>query len=174
MGCESCSFLWSGTEHFLLNANGYLLISVLVASAIRLRLLLLLDLQGFFANWAVENSVLWSAIENCMGVVCICLPSLRPVVNLLPGASRLGKSVGSGHTSGRDTRYLEPEHDAEKAKQQQYDEYELLERDRDCCWVEAGRLDEGHSIKTIEEDIITVQTQIQVSSGAASKLAEAA
>jgi hypothetical protein len=136
-------------------------------------MLLVIDLGGFLANSSVENSVLWSAMECCIGVVCVCLPSLKPVVRLLPGASRFGKSVGSGHTSGRDTRFLGPEHGTDKLKQQHHDEYELLERDRAFCWVEVGRPGEGQSIKTMEEESITVQSQIQVSSSDVKQPAEA-
>ncbi|KAF1977477.1 hypothetical protein BU23DRAFT_453079 [Bimuria novae-zelandiae CBS 107.79] len=145
---------------------------VLVASAIRLRLLLLLDLQGFLANWSVENTVLWSAMENCIGIVCICLPSLRPVVNLLPWASRFGNSLGSTHASGRDSRFLGTEHGPDKSKQQN-DEYELLERDRAGCLIEAGKSIEGHSIQTMEDGSISVKTQIQISYSEEKQPAEA-
>ncbi|KAF1963362.1 hypothetical protein CC80DRAFT_460019 [Byssothecium circinans] len=144
---------------------------VLVASAIRLRLLLLLDLQGFYANWSVENSVLWSAMENCMGVVCACLPSLKPIVGFLPWASRPGKSLGSGHTSGRDMRFPGSEHGPDKTKQQ-HDEHELLERDCACCWAEAERPVEGHSLKTMEGGSIMVRTQIHTSSSDVNQPAE--
>ncbi|KAL0939750.1 uncharacterized protein CTRU02_206360 [Colletotrichum truncatum] len=68
---------------------------VLIASALRLRFLLLLDLRGFNANWAVENACFWSAVEGCMGVVCICLPSLRPILRLLPFSSRFLENSGT-------------------------------------------------------------------------------
>ncbi|PVH94317.1 hypothetical protein DM02DRAFT_539750 [Periconia macrospinosa] len=154
---------------------GFLLLGgfVLVATAIRLPLVLAMDLRGFLANSSVENSVLWSAMECCIGVICVCLPALRPVVRLLPWASNLGKSSGSGHTSGRNTRFLGPEHGADKTKKQQHDDFELLERDRDCCWVEVGRPGKGLSIKTMEEESITVQTRIQVSSSDLKQPAEA-
>ncbi|KAF5850472.1 hypothetical protein GGP41_002720 [Bipolaris sorokiniana] len=60
-------------------------------------------------------------MECCAGVVCVCLPSFRPLVRYLP-------------------------------------RYKLLERDRDRCWVKVGRLGKGHSIKTMEEESITVRT----------------
>ncbi|KAH7351457.1 hypothetical protein BKA66DRAFT_503564, partial [Pyrenochaeta sp. MPI-SDFR-AT-0127] len=69
--------------------TGFMLLGsfVLIASAVRLRKLLVLDINGFAANWAVEDAVFWSSIENCLGVICICLPSLRPIVKLFPFGS---------------------------------------------------------------------------------------
>ncbi|EMD90173.1 hypothetical protein COCHEDRAFT_1031516 [Bipolaris maydis C5] len=137
---------------------------VLVASIIRLVDLLHLDMNGFLANWTVSNSVVWSAVENCMGVVCICLPSLRPIIDLLPWASRFGKSLGSNHTNERDVRILRSENRLEKPKHE-CDEYELLGKDSAGCWVQAERPVEEHSIKTEDGGNITVRTQIQISSG---------
>ncbi|KAH7355644.1 hypothetical protein BKA66DRAFT_613435 [Pyrenochaeta sp. MPI-SDFR-AT-0127] len=139
---------------------------VLIASIIRLRLLFLLDLKGFYANWSVEDSVFWSMIENCMGVICICLPSLRPVIKLLPWSSRLGMSLSSSHTGGPVVSVSGLEHGAKTPKQPQVDEYEheLLERNRTRCWVETELSPDDHSVKTMEEESISVQTRVYVSS----------
>ncbi|KAF2021846.1 hypothetical protein BU24DRAFT_457773 [Aaosphaeria arxii CBS 175.79] len=139
---------------------------VLIASAIRLRLLLRIDMRSFYANWAVENSVLWSAIENCMAVVCVCLPSLRPIVRLLPCPTRLGKSLGSSdYTSGGDMRIASMENSVDKTKpQQRHIEHELPDWDGASCYVSAERAAEGQSITTADEESIIVQTEIQVSS----------
>lgn len=157
---------------FETNTDENPLISVLVATAIRLPLILAMDLRGFAANSSVENSVLWSALECCVGVICVCLPSLRPVVRLLPGVSHLRKTLGSRHTSARDRSFLGLEHGAVKTKQQQQDECELLERERDRCWVDVGKSGERHSVKTMEEESITVRTQIRVSSSDVKQPAE--
>ncbi|KAH7111105.1 hypothetical protein B0J11DRAFT_619959 [Dendryphion nanum] len=137
---------------------------VLIASVIRLRLLLLLDLRGFLANWSVENSVLWSAIENCMSVICVCLPSLRPIIKLFPRASFLRKFLDSSHFSRSSSRGSRLEHGTRKAKESCHDEYELIERDRTICWAETGRSIEEHSMKTMEGACINVQTKIYATS----------
>ncbi|KAF4418457.1 hypothetical protein F53441_14478 [Fusarium austroafricanum] len=53
-------------------------------SIIRLRLLLFIDFATFAINWPMDDSVVWTIVENCCGVISICLPSLRPVIKLLP------------------------------------------------------------------------------------------
>ncbi|PVH91870.1 hypothetical protein DM02DRAFT_544937 [Periconia macrospinosa] len=126
---------------------------VLIASVIRLRLLLLLDLRGFLANWSVENSVL-----------CVCLPSLRPIIKLFLRAPLLGKFLDSGHSSGPSARGSRLEHGSRKAKGQCHDEYGLMERDRTLCWAETGRSIEENSMKTMEGECINVQTKIYATS----------
>ncbi|KAH9204281.1 hypothetical protein DL95DRAFT_255163, partial [Leptodontidium sp. 2 PMI_412] len=53
---------------------------VLIASIIRLYYIVTLDLSNFSIRWAVNVSVIWSGVENSIGVVCVCLPSLRPIL----------------------------------------------------------------------------------------------
>ncbi|KAH7339242.1 hypothetical protein BKA66DRAFT_581799 [Pyrenochaeta sp. MPI-SDFR-AT-0127] len=137
---------------------------VLIVSAIRLRLLLLLDIRGFYANWAVENSVFWTGIESCMSIICVCLPSLRPVVKLLPWGSCLGKSLISGNDSKPSMGVPESEYSIRKTKDTQNDEYELLERDNGCFSVQTEDSAKENSVRTIEAGCITVQTNIHVSS----------
>ncbi|KAH7066512.1 hypothetical protein FB567DRAFT_634945 [Paraphoma chrysanthemicola] len=138
---------------------------VLIASIIRLRLLLLLDIQGFYANWAVENAVFWSLVENCMGVICVCLPSLRPVIKLIPWISKVGISLGSGRPSGFRTSVSGLEQGTNKTKQPQVDEFELLESgNASHRWVEIEQANEEHSIKTLEGECTSVRTRVQVSS----------
>lgn len=55
------------------------------------------------------------------------------------------------------------EHGISKTKDPQNDEYELLDRDNGCCWVETGGSTKKHSIETMERECITVQTNIRVS-----------
>ncbi|KAH7382070.1 hypothetical protein BKA64DRAFT_684859 [Cadophora sp. MPI-SDFR-AT-0126] len=147
---------------------------VLIASVIRLRLLLLLDIRGFPAKWAVEDTVLWSAVENCMGVVCVCLPSLRPIVRLLPCpcSSRLGRSLKTSHPSLPTIGGTGLEHVMSKGRKQQFDEFELLERGDSSCWVKSGGSVEG-SLKTMEVQAIGVQTEVHVSATEINHPAEA-
>ncbi|KAH7119990.1 hypothetical protein B0J11DRAFT_582477 [Dendryphion nanum] len=145
---------------------------VLIASVIRLRLLLLLDVRGFYANWSVENAVFLSAIENCMSVICVCLPSLRPIVKLFPQASLVRKFLDPGHSSGSSSRGSRLEHGPGKAKEQCHDEYGLIERDRTLCWAETETSIEEHSIKTVEGAYINVRTKIYASSADLNQPAE--
>ncbi|KAG4443492.1 hypothetical protein IFR05_001062 [Cadophora sp. M221] len=59
---------------------------VLVASVVRLYYIITLDLTDFSIKWAVTTSVVWSGVENSIGVVCVCLPSLRPILRRITGS----------------------------------------------------------------------------------------
>lgn len=88
--------------------------SVVVASIVRLRCLLLVDFKTFPINWAMDNSVLWTAVENCTGVVCVCLPSLRPIVNLVLPLGVVRKAFKTSGSSN--TRRTWPEETGDQAK----------------------------------------------------------
>ncbi|KAF2010837.1 hypothetical protein BU24DRAFT_46890 [Aaosphaeria arxii CBS 175.79] len=128
---------------------------VLIASALRLPFVLRLDPNKFAANWSVDDSVLWSAIENCMGVVCVCLPSLRPVVRLFPCAS------SSDYPSAPDVRYPGSEQGANKKEQQ----HELAGWERGRGRVMVGGPTGWPSLQSMEEGSSTDQTKIPASSG---------
>lgn len=76
----------------------------------RLRLLLEVEFESFPYNWSMEDSVVWTIVENCCGVISICLPTLRPIMRVMPwksiqnaftrsygatGASRSGTNMGN-------------------------------------------------------------------------------
>lgn len=58
--------------------------SVVITSIVRLQLLFKVDFETFAYNWSMENSVLWTIIENNCGVISVCLPSLRPLTKIMP------------------------------------------------------------------------------------------
>lgn len=58
--------------------------SVVITSIIRLKLILDVNFATFAVNWSTDDSVLWTIVENCCGIIGICLPSMRPIVKLMP------------------------------------------------------------------------------------------
>ncbi|KAK8038668.1 hypothetical protein PG993_007079 [Apiospora rasikravindrae] len=56
--------------------------SVTVVSIIRLRLLIHLDLESPDITYNFVTSWIWSVIEVNIGIVCACLPSLKPLLSL--------------------------------------------------------------------------------------------
>ncbi|RMZ12218.1 hypothetical protein D0864_00759 [Hortaea werneckii] len=68
---------------------------VSVVSIVRLSILLGLDLNSSDATFNFSEVVIWSMVEINCGLICACLPSLRPAVRLL-GLGRL-----FGGTSGQ-------------------------------------------------------------------------
>ncbi|KAH7065625.1 hypothetical protein B0J12DRAFT_561216 [Macrophomina phaseolina] len=144
---------------------------VLIASIFRLYLLLKLDLKSFYVNWTVQDCVVLSAIENCLGVVCICLPSLRPIVMLLPCSSLLTRVSGSYPAStpndvSNPSRRLASRLGRRgiRRREDQPDEFELLDGAGGGCWVETGLRAEERSDITTEVEGIAVETRIHVSS----------
>ncbi|KAF4339026.1 integral membrane protein [Fusarium beomiforme] len=77
---------------------------VVITSVVRLELITKVNFATFAVNWSVDNSVVWTLVENCCGVISVCLPSLRPIIRFIPwkafqnsftrsyGASRESKS----------------------------------------------------------------------------------
>ncbi|KAI8674234.1 hypothetical protein NCS55_00746300 [Fusarium keratoplasticum] len=57
---------------------------VVITSIIRLELITKVNFATFAVNWTMDNSVLWTIVENCCGVISVCLPSLRPIIKLVP------------------------------------------------------------------------------------------
>ncbi|RMZ04537.1 hypothetical protein D0860_06340 [Hortaea werneckii] len=78
---------------------------VSVVSIVRLSIMLGLDLNSSDATFNFSEVVIWSMVEINCGLICACLPSLRPAVRLL-GLGRLfgGTSGQTGQPSnGRAT-----------------------------------------------------------------------
>lgn len=63
-------------------------IFVSVVSIIRLSILMNLDLASPDITYNMSQVFIWSLVETNVGLICACLPSLRPAVKLL-GLSRL-------------------------------------------------------------------------------------
>ncbi|RMX90154.1 hypothetical protein D0869_00326 [Hortaea werneckii] len=74
---------------------------VSVVSIVRLSIMLGLDLNSSDATFNFSEVVIWSMVEINCGLICACLPSLRPAVRLL-GLGRLfgGTSGHTGQPSG--------------------------------------------------------------------------
>ncbi|EXM12239.1 hypothetical protein FOTG_19260 [Fusarium oxysporum f. sp. vasinfectum 25433] len=55
----------------------------------------------------MDDSVVWTIVENCCGAISVCLASLRPVIKLLPWQniqSVFGQSSGRSKDSNNVTR----------------------------------------------------------------------
>ncbi|KAF5964750.1 integral membrane protein [Fusarium coicis] len=75
---------------------------VVITSIVRLQLITKVDFATFAVNWPVENSVIWTIVENCCGVVSVCLPSLRPIIRFIPWKAfqnAFTRSYGASHDS---------------------------------------------------------------------------
>ncbi|KAL8859341.1 MAG: hypothetical protein Q9178_004279 [Gyalolechia marmorata] len=71
-----------------------------------IRLVVLSRIENVDVTWNFVNSGIWSAAEPCMGVICACIPSLRPLVASLthgthrPPDMRGGKSAQAYTSNG--------------------------------------------------------------------------
>ncbi|KAJ4265375.1 hypothetical protein NW762_004663 [Fusarium torreyae] len=75
---------------------------VVITSIIRLKLITEVSFATFAVNWTVDNSVVWTIVENCCGVISVCLPSLRPIIKLVPWKAfqhAFTRSYGASHDS---------------------------------------------------------------------------
>ncbi|EWZ27892.1 hypothetical protein FOZG_18405 [Fusarium oxysporum Fo47] len=75
---------------------------VVITSIVRLELITKVDFGTFAVNWTVDNSVLWTIVENCCGVISVCLPSLRPIIRFIPWKAfqnAFTRSYGASHES---------------------------------------------------------------------------
>ncbi|KAH7020688.1 hypothetical protein B0J12DRAFT_610769 [Macrophomina phaseolina] len=152
---------------------GFLLLGgfVLIASIFRLHFLLKLDLKNYAINWTVQDCVVLSMIESCMGVVCVCLPSLRPIVMLLPCSSLL-TPTSSSYPASIPKDASNQSHGlasrlgcgGAKRREDQPDEFELLDGAGGNCWVGKGVLAEERSDITTEVEGIAIEMMIPVSS----------
>ncbi|KAM5344384.1 hypothetical protein ACJ41O_012921 [Fusarium nematophilum] len=80
---------------------------VVIASIVRLHLLVRADFAAFPVNWTVDDVVVWTMVENCCGIISVCLASLRPIIMLLPWDSiqmALGRSSGRSKCSKSEDR----------------------------------------------------------------------
>ncbi|KAF5020650.1 hypothetical protein F66182_7327 [Fusarium sp. NRRL 66182] len=80
---------------------------VVIMSIIRVKLITEIDFATFVVNWALDNSVLWTIVETCCGVVGVCFPSLRPIMKLVPWRAfrnAFTRSYGASHDSKSKSR----------------------------------------------------------------------
>ncbi|KAH7176119.1 hypothetical protein EDB81DRAFT_771947 [Dactylonectria macrodidyma] len=77
-------------------------IFVTVISVIRLIFVINLDLESPDIIWNPSDAVMWTGVEVNIATVCACLPSLKPILNLLMYGTVRPRSQSSG-TSGINT-----------------------------------------------------------------------
>jgi hypothetical protein len=84
-----------------------LIFSACVAGVIRIYFL-----TTMYANddltWNQSNAFIWSSVEPCIGIICACLPTLRPLIRrIFPNwleSERQGQSTGLSYKSGTSYR----------------------------------------------------------------------
>lgn len=87
-------------------------------SIVRLVVMLGLDLNSADATFNFSEVVIWSIVEINCGLICACLPSLRPAFRLLGLGRLFGSSGGTAQPSaGRKTPA--PEEDVPKPYRRQ-------------------------------------------------------
>jgi hypothetical protein len=58
--------------------------------------------------WTTDKSVMWSTLEHCFGVICISLPSMRPLFRKLNSRIRGSKNTITGASGGPGNSTEEP------------------------------------------------------------------
>jgi len=90
-------------------------IFVTVIAAVRIIFILNLDLKSPDYTWNQIDEMMWTGVEINIGTVCACLPSLKPILNLLlyraihpksklsgvPGINTIGGSAETAKKRGR-------------------------------------------------------------------------
>ncbi|KAL8375645.1 hypothetical protein RB595_006973 [Gaeumannomyces hyphopodioides] len=72
---------------------------VTIISMIRFNFIMRVDLTSPDITWNFSNAIIWTNAEGNIAVVCCCLPSLKPILNLmLHGRASLG--TGASASSG--------------------------------------------------------------------------
>jgi len=80
------------------------LLGSFVCAATLIRLLnAILDLNDPDATWAFTNAMIWTTIEVSIGVICACLPVLRPLISALLPTKFRQKMFGSSARITNDT-----------------------------------------------------------------------
>lgn len=77
------------------NANMILLISVCVASIVRIYYITFLD-GNMDLTWALSDVNVWSTVEPCIGIICACLPALQPLIRLIAKRIPSKQHFGAG------------------------------------------------------------------------------
>ncbi|KAI6350726.1 hypothetical protein MCOR25_010441 [Pyricularia grisea] len=86
---------------------------VTIISMVRLSYLLQLDLESPDITWNFTNAVIWTNLEGNIAIVCCCLPTLKPILNMIVDGSfstRLGSrknTYASGGGGGGNSKNLE-------------------------------------------------------------------
>lgn len=81
---------------------------VSVVSIVRLYNLMRVDLASPDYTWKMKEVLLWSVVEVNVGLICACLPSLKPAVSLLGLRRLFGTSHGTLEESGRPSHMQSP------------------------------------------------------------------
>ncbi|KAL8405171.1 hypothetical protein RB594_009898 [Gaeumannomyces avenae] len=70
---------------------------VTIISMIRFNFMINVDLTSPDITWNFSNAIIWTNAEGNIAVICCCLPSLKPILNLLiHGRTSLTTGGGSG------------------------------------------------------------------------------
>lgn len=81
----SFSFFFSFALFITLIANSFVLLliySACVAGVVRIYFLTSMFTSAD-PTWTQADGFIWSSIESCIGIVCACLPTLRPLIRAL-------------------------------------------------------------------------------------------
>ncbi|KAK7539316.1 uncharacterized protein J3D65DRAFT_618203 [Phyllosticta citribraziliensis] len=63
-----------------------------------LRLQSLVNADDFDVTYAIVSTCLWSVVEIDVGIICACLPAIRPLINRMCGELSMHRSWPSGST----------------------------------------------------------------------------
>ncbi|KAL8345848.1 hypothetical protein RB601_005756 [Gaeumannomyces tritici] len=75
---------------------------VTIISMVRFNFILNVDLASPDITWNFSNAIIWTNAESNIAVVCCCLPSLKPILNLLiHGRASLTTGGGSGGSGSK-------------------------------------------------------------------------
>lgn len=69
---------------------------ITVVSSLRLAILMRVDLASEDYTYKMKDVLLWSIVEANVGLICACLPSLKPALRLLGLGRLLRRSQGPG------------------------------------------------------------------------------
>ncbi|KAI6462594.1 hypothetical protein MCOR16_010269 [Pyricularia oryzae] len=83
---------------------------VTIISMVRLSYLLHLDLQSPDITWNFVVAVIWTNLEGNIAIICCCLPTLKPILNLVmegSAATRLGSRKNTYGSGANNSNHLE-------------------------------------------------------------------
>ncbi|RBA14908.1 hypothetical protein FPRO05_13124 [Fusarium proliferatum] len=123
---------------------------VVITSIVRLELITTVNFATFTVNFSHVNAVVWTMVENCCGVISVCLPSLRPIIRFIPWKAFQNAFIRSSQDS------------KSQSKQSARMDANIFGRSRQRSqWSQIESTNEGRSVA---QPGITKQTEIEVNS----------
>ncbi|CVL06459.1 uncharacterized protein FPRN_05236 [Fusarium proliferatum] len=123
---------------------------VVITSIVRLELITTVNFATFAVNFSHVNAVVWTMVENCCGVISVCLPSLRPIIRFIPWKAFQNAFIRSSQDS------------KSQSKQSARMDANIFGRSRQRSqWSQIESTNEGRSVA---QPGITKQTEIEVNS----------